>query len=73
MEAFAQFAPLITLSIPLAIANYFLAKRINKNPIVILVLTLIPVINFFVFPYLLYKVIFRILDKLDTIESNQKS
>jgi hypothetical protein len=73
MEAFAQFVPLMLLSIPFAIGNYFFAKRINKNSIVLLVLSFVPVVNFFLFIYVVYKVIFRILDKLDTIESNQKS
>ena len=67
MEAFAQFLPLILISIPFAIGNYFLAKRIDKNPLVFLILSVIPFVNFFFYPYVLYTVVFRILDKLEAV------
>ena len=66
-EDFAALLPLIIISIPFAIGNYFLAGRLGRNKIFWVVLTLIPVVNFIFVYYVVYVVVFHILDKLETL------
>ena len=62
-EALASLLPLLLISIPIAIGNYFLAKRIDgASPVAWLVLSLIPLVNFAFWYYIAYKVVFNVLD-----------
>ena len=63
----AGIGPLViwaVLGIGLAIGNYFLAHRLNANPTLWAVLSLIPLVNFVFFYYVGYRVIYAILDRL---------
>jgi len=60
--------PMFILSIPLAIANYFLAFRLGKNGLLWAILTMIPLINFFAFWYLIYSAAFSALDRVAALE-----
>ena len=69
MDALAQFIPILLFSIPFAIGNFYLAKRFNKNKILWVILSLIPLINFLFFWYVAYLVLFKVLDALDALHS----
>ena len=65
-----SFVPIILISIPIAIGNFFLAKRIDgASPVLWLILSLIPVVNFVFWYYIAYKVVFSVLDHLRAIRS----
>ena len=60
-----SFLPLVLISIPLAVGNYFLARRIEGgNPGLWAFLSIVPIINYFFWMYVMFKVIFTILDRL---------
>lgn len=61
--------PLLTLSIPLAVGNYFLAPQLGKSRALWVILSLIPVFNFFFYGYVWYIVAFHILDCLSRIST----
>ena len=61
--------PLLTLSIPLAVGNYFLAPRLGRSRALWVILSLIPVFNLFFYGYVWYVVAFRILDYLSRISA----
>ena len=71
MDALAQFIPIILISIPFAIGNFYLAKRFSKNTILWVILSLIPAVNFWFFWYVAYLVLFKVLDSLDALHSKQ--
>jgi len=58
------FLPWIIFSIPLAFGNYFLAKRLDENPALWFILTIIPVVNIFFLYYLMYITLFFIIDRV---------
>lgn len=57
--------PFFLIIIPYGIVHYFLARRIGKSPVLWLILTYVPIVNFVFIPYALYRAIFTILDRLD--------
>jgi hypothetical protein len=59
-----QFLPLFLLAIPFAIGNGFLAPRLRKNTAIWVVISLIPIVNYFFAIYVVYQIIFAILDRL---------
>jgi len=58
------FLPWILFSIPLAFGNYFLAKRLDESPELWFILTIIPIINILFFYYLIYIILFFVIDHL---------
>jgi uncharacterized membrane protein YoaK (UPF0700 family) len=70
--ALASFLPIIVLMLPLAIGNYFLARRIDgASPVLWLVLSLIPIVNFVFYYYIAYKVVFAVLDHLRALRAGR--
>ncbi len=68
MQLLGLALPLIIFSLPLAIGNFFLARRIdNAVPVQWLILTLIPIVNLIFLYYITYKVVFAILDRLNAL------
>ena len=65
METFGQFIPIMLISLPFAIGNFFLAKRLGENAALWVLLSLVPLVNIFFFWYASYKTLFAILDRLD--------
>ncbi len=63
-SAIIQFIPLLVASIPFAIGNWYLAPRLGKNAFLWVILSLIPLVNFFFGVYVAYQVIFGILDQM---------
>jgi len=61
--------PYLILSTPLAVGNYYLAPRVGKNRTLWVILSLIPVFNFFFWGYVWYIVAIRILDYLNKISA----
>lgn len=59
--------PWMLMSIPMAFGNYFLARRLDRNPILWAMLSLVPILNFFFLLYIYYVLIFRVLDYLRNI------
>ena len=47
-----------------AIGNYFLAMRLGTNKFLWVLLSIIPIINFFFIYYVIYKTIYAVLDRL---------
>ncbi len=65
----ASFVPLLLFCIPFAIGNYFLAKRIEgATPAIWVVVSLIPLVNYFFFFYVAYRVVFQVLDHLKDLK-----
>jgi hypothetical protein len=62
-----QFVPLLTLGIPFAIGNWFLAARIGQNATIWVILSLIPIVNYFFAVYVSYTVVFYVIDRLKDI------
>lgn len=59
-----SFLPFVLLMIPLAIGNFFLARRIDgASPVLWAILTLVPVVNALFLYYVGYRVIFTLLDR----------
>ena len=69
MDAFVitQLFSFTLIALPFAIANFFLANRINKNGIIFAILTLIPIIGYISTIYLFYKGLFYAIDKAKNI------
>jgi heme/copper-type cytochrome/quinol oxidase subunit 3 len=59
-----EFAILLILGIFWAMGNYALARRLGKNSVLWVILTLIPGVNFIFLYYVLYQTIYGILDRL---------
>lgn len=66
-----QLLPLLLLGIPFAIGNGYLASRLGQNVVVWVVLSLIPLLNYFFAIYVAYKVIFYIVDRLGELSKKQ--
>ena len=61
--------PTIILFLPFAIGNFYLAKRLNKRGNVFFILSMIPLINMWMFFYIAYLTLFKILDTLEQINT----
>jgi hypothetical protein len=59
--------PLAVITIPLAIGNFFLSKRLGRSAAVWLVLSIIPGVNIVFMYYVIYTVVFEILDRLEVL------
>lgn len=68
-ELLISLIPFMVLSIPIAIVNYFLARRLGKSPALWLILSLIPLFNVYFWWYALYATAFTILNRLDKISA----
>lgn len=55
----------ILVAIPFAIGAYFIAERMGRNKALWVILTLIPVVNFFFYIYAMFAVLLYILDRLN--------
>jgi hypothetical protein len=66
------FVPLLVFTIPLAIGNAFLARRLGRSVAWWVILSLIPGINFIFFYYVAYTVVFAVLDRLKAIGDDMK-
>ena len=65
----AAFIPLMVLSIPFAIGNWYLAKSMNRSEPVWVILSLIPIVNYFFFFYVGYVVVLYIIHRLNALSS----
>ena len=70
MEIIIAFLPMILLQIIYSIFIYIVAKRMQKNYVVPVILSIIPIFGYFYFIYFwfykVFKVIFDRLEKLET-------
>ncbi|HEY1505098.1 MAG TPA: hypothetical protein VGF92_12405 [Stellaceae bacterium] len=71
---YSSFAPslpvlvvLIALWIALAVGNGFIARALNKHVALWVILSLIPVVNYFFYIYIVYAVILGVLHRLNAI------
>jgi hypothetical protein len=62
--ALVYLGTILILGIFLAIGNAGLARRLGKNQAIWVILTLIPGINFIFMYYVLYQIVYGILDRL---------
>jgi hypothetical protein len=65
----ATFMPLVILSIPFAIGNWYLAKSMNRSEPAWVILSLIPILNIFFFYYIGYVVVLYIIRRLNALSS----
>ena len=68
IEFLFSLLPLFIISLAQAVGVFFLAPRLGRNRIVWTILTLIPLVNFLFMVYVMFQVIFAILDRLDTLD-----
>jgi hypothetical protein len=59
--------PYFIISIPFAVGNHVLAGRLGYNQVLCGVLSLIPLVNLFVWVWILYSVLIRLFDYLKVI------
>lgn len=62
-------AVLIALWIALAVGNGFIARALGKHVALWVILSLIPVVNYFFYIYIAYSVVLGILAKLNALET----
>lgn len=62
-------AVLIALWIALAVGNGFIARALGKNVALWVILSLIPIVNYFFYIYIAYSVVLGILAKLNALET----
>jgi hypothetical protein len=67
-ETLISLLPYSLLGVLFAIANYVLAGRLGKNRALWVVLSLIPVVNFFFYFWVWYSVAIKVLDDLRAIK-----
>lgn len=60
----APFMPMLLIALPFAIGNYFLAQRLDRQPWLWALLTLIPIVNYLFMLYVGYMVVYAVLDRL---------
>jgi hypothetical protein len=60
---------MIALWIALAVGNGFIARALGKNVPLWVILSLIPIVNYFFYIYIAYSVVLGILHKLNTLQS----
>ena len=63
VDQIIQFIPLIICSIAFAWGNYHLAKKSQRNGVLYVVLTLIPMLGFVATIYLFYHALMLVLDR----------
>ncbi len=66
---FAAFVPMLLFQIPYALFAGALARRLNGNTAIWVVVSLIPLIGLLFLMYVFYRVIAKVLDRLDEINS----
>ena len=73
-QDYSSFAPslpvlvvLIALWIALAVGNGFIARALGKHVALWVILSLIPVVNYFFYIYIVYAVILGVLRRLNAI------
>jgi hypothetical protein len=59
-----QLLPFVLIAIPFAIGNGFLAVRLDRNAPVWVILSLVPIVNFWFGIYVAYQVVFFVIDRL---------
>lgn len=59
----------IVLAIPFAIGNYYLAKALRRPVPIWVILSLIPLINYFFYIYVAYVVVLHLIDSLREISA----
>jgi hypothetical protein len=71
---YGSFAPslpvlvvMIALWIALAVGNGFIARALGKHVVLWVILSLIPIVNYFFYIYIVYAVILGILHRLNAI------
>lgn len=64
----ASLVPMIVISIPFAIGFYFVAGRLGRNKWAWLIVSLIPVVNYFFWIYAFFVIILGVLDRLNGIQ-----
>jgi hypothetical protein len=70
-----QFMPFLIFSvfaIPIAVGVGYLAKRLNKNVVLWVVLTIVPVVNFIFAYVVMFKVIYAVLDRLNELTERMR-
>jgi hypothetical protein len=68
-SSIAFYAILLLLWLGMAVGNGFLARKLGHNIVLWVVLSLLPVINYFFYVYVGYAVILAILKRLDAIQA----
>ncbi len=63
----APFVSFVLLAIPFAIGNGYLARRLNHNVALWVILTLIPIVNWFFAIYVVYTAVFYVIDRLNDL------
>jgi hypothetical protein len=64
-----QFVPMLLIQVVFCFPNYFLAKRMRKSAGLYAILTLIPFFGLFFSPYVVYRSIFTLYDRLSRAEA----
>ena len=60
---------LIALWIALAVGNGFIARALGKHVTLWVILSLIPIVNYFFYIYIAYSVVLGILDRLNSLKT----
>jgi hypothetical protein len=60
---------IVALWIALAVGNGFIARALGKHVALWVILSLIPIVNYFFYIYIAYSVILGILNKLNALET----
>lgn len=70
-SSFAPSLPVIVIAvalwIALAVGNGFIARALGRNVVVWVILSLIPIVNYFFYIYIVYAVILGVLHRLNAI------
>ena len=61
--------PILIFQIPYALFAGALAKRLNGNTVLWVILSLIPLVGMIFLMYVFYRIIIRVLDRLEEINS----
>jgi len=71
---YSSFAPslpviivMVALWIAIAVGNGFIARALNKHVALWVILSLIPIVNYFFYIYIVYAVVLGILHRLNAI------
>lgn len=60
---------LIAFWIALAVGNGFIARALGKNVPLWVILSLIPIVNYFFYIYIIYAVVLAVLHKLNLLQT----
>lgn len=69
LALFVGFIPMLIVQIPYAIFAGALARRLNGNTALWVILSLVPLLGFLFMIYVFYKVVAKVLDRLEEINS----